>query len=248
MLKSKKKNLFNFAFKNSSNFLVILLIVLAFFTGYLFFKVQSLQQGGVPANGQAAPAEQPAPELNLDTIPAVTNKDHIRGDKNAKIVLVEYSDFECPFCKDFHLTMQQLMKDYGSDIAWVYRHYPLSFHENAAKEAEASECVAELSGNDSFWKYIDLIFEKTQSNGTSFEVADLKLLAEEVGVNGAKFQECLDSDKFASLVADQMKGGAEAGIQGTPGTVIITKDGKKDLIGGALPVDQAKTQIDALLK
>lgn len=242
-----KKLPFKFDLKNSSGLLVILLIVLSFFTGYLFFKVQNLQQGGT---AQGAPAQQqpPAPALNLDEIPKVTKDDHIRGSINAKLILVEYSDYECPFCKSFHPTMQQVIEAYGDDVAWAYRHYPLSFHQNAQKEAEASECIAELGGNDAFWRYTDIIFERTQSNGTGFALTDLKPLAEELGLDGIKFQQCLDSGKYTSKVTDELNDGAKGGIQGTPGTVIITKDGKRDLIGGALPFDQVKTQIDGLLK
>ncbi len=233
---------------NSQTVLVVLLIVVAFVAGYLFFKVQNLEKGTAGTAGQQAAPEQQAPELNLDAMPAVTDKDHIRGDKNADLVLVEYSDLECPFCKRFHPTMQQVLQEYGNKVAWVYRHYPLSFHQNAQKEAEASECVAEQGGNDVFWSFVDKIFEKTESNGTGFALEDLKPLAEEVGVNGAQFQECLDSGKYANYVKKDMDGGTKAGIQGTPGTVIVAKDGKKDLINGALPYDQVKTQLDALLK
>ena len=241
-----KKAQFKFDLKNSSGLLVILLIVLAFFTGYLFFKVQNLQQGGV---AQGAPAQQPpAPELNLDKIPKVTKDDHIRGSMDAKLVLVEYSDYECPFCKSFHPTMKQVLDEYGDKVAWVYRHYPLSFHQNAQKEAEASECITELGGNDAFWKYTDIIFERTKSNGTGFALTDLKPLAEELGLDGIKFQQCLDSGKYTSKVTDELNDGSKGGIQGTPGTVIITKDGKRELIGGALPFEQVKTQIDSLLK
>lgn len=242
MAKSKKAS-FKFDLKNSSGLLVILLIVLSFFTGYLFFKVQNLQQGGV---AQGAPTQQqPAPTLNLDKIPKVTKDDHIRGSINAKILLVEYSDYQCPFCKSFHPTMKQIIEEYGDSVAWIYRDYPLvDIHPKAQKSAEAAECVASLGGNDAFWKFSDLLFERMPD----IELTQLADLSAEVGLNASAVQDCIDSNKFADKVNQSLKSGQEGGINGTPGTVIITKDGKRDLIGGALPFEQVKTQIDGLLK
>ena len=240
----RKKLSFKFDLKNSSGLLVILLIVLSFFTGYLFFKVQNLQNGnlvqGVPTQQQA-----PAPELNLDKIPKVTKDDYIRGSMNAKLVLVEYSDYECPFCKSFHPTMKQVLEEYGDSVAWVYRHYPLvDIHPKAQKSAEAAECVASLGGKDAFWKFSDLLFERMPD----IEISQLADLSAEAGVNSSAVQDCMDSNKFADKVNQSLKSGQEGGINGTPGTVIITKDGKRDLIGGALPFDQVKAQLDELLK
>ena len=93
----------------------------------------------------------------------VDEKDHIRGNPNAPIVIVEYSDLECPFCKSFHETMNKVMANYGNDgkVAWVYRQFPLEqLHPNAPTLAQASECVAELGGNDAFWKFSDKIFNE----------------------------------------------------------------------------------------
>lgn len=239
----------------SFNPLVILLVLAAFIIGLLYSKLQILQKGAATPQAQtggnagtAAPQQPPEPQANLDAMPKITDKDHIRGDKDADIVLVEYSDFECPFCQRFHPTMQQVMKEYGSKTAWVYRHFPLSFHANAQKEAEASECAAELGGNDVFWKYTDAIFARTTSNGTGFAIEKLAPLAKELGLNEQKFQQCLDSGKYTKHVQDDMAGGTAAGVNGTPGTIIIAKNGKKALISGALPFEQVKQQIDVLLK
>jgi protein-disulfide isomerase len=235
----------------NNNLMVLLLIGISFFAGYLYFKVQTLEKNGANAvAAQPGDANQPPPQptQNLEAMPKVTDKDHIRGSKDADVVLVEYSDLECPFCKNFHGTMQQVMKEYGDTVAWVYRNYPLGFHQNAQKEAEAAECAAQLGGNDAFWKYTDTIFERTTSNGTGFALDALVPLAEELGLNGSQFKECLDSGKYAQHVKDDMAGGTKTGISGTPGTVIVAKNGKKDFVGGAYPFDAVKAQIDALLK
>lgn len=94
----------------------------------------------------------------------VTEGDHIVGDINtAKIIIVEYSDFDCPFCKVFHSTMHRVVKDSNGEVAWVYRHYPIpQLHPDAFKKAEATECAWEQGGNEAFWKYADRLFEINQ--------------------------------------------------------------------------------------
>lgn len=116
-------------------------------------------------------AKSPAPantDKALENVKPVTATDHILGDINAPVKVVLYSDLECPFCKSFHQTMQEIMKSsYGTDkqVAWVFRNFPLKqLHSKAPKEAEALECAAELGGNDAFWKFLDKINEVTPSN------------------------------------------------------------------------------------
>jgi protein-disulfide isomerase len=98
----------------------------------------------------------------VEQIRPVSAEDHIRGNPNAPIVIVEYSDTECTFCSRFHKIMKQVMDEYGKagKVAWVYRYFPLDqIHPKARKEAEALECAAELGGNDKFWAYTDRIYE-----------------------------------------------------------------------------------------
>jgi protein-disulfide isomerase len=223
--------------------LVGVLVVGSFFMGSLWTKVQMLEKGTGGAPSAAAPAPQAAA-----VAPKIGAKDHIRGDKNAKIALVEYSDLECPFCKTFHATAQKIVDEYKGKVMWVYRHYPLSFHVNAQKEAEASECVAELGGEDAFWKYIDAMYERTTSNGTGFALDKLGPLAAEMGVSEADFQKCLDSGKYAKMVKDQMDQGSKEGVSGTPGNILLeVKTGKTQVIPGAVPFDQIKPMIDGML-
>ena len=180
-------------------------------------------------------------------VPEVTDADHIRGNKDAKVTFIEYSDFECPFCKRFEPTMQQMEKEYGDRVRIVYRHYPLSFHPNAQKEDEASECAAALGGNDAFWEYHDAIFERTTSGGTGFALDDLVPLAKELGLNESKFKDCLDTGKYAQHVKDDMAGGASAGVTGTPGSILIDAAGNSQLLSGAVPFATIKSALDAAL-
>lgn len=95
-------------------------------------------------------------------IPEVTDEDHTNGNTDARIQIVEYSDFECPFCGRFHETMNQVMAEYGEsgDVSWTYRHFPLEqIHPQAKSLAVASECIAELGGNEKFWEFSNLIFK-----------------------------------------------------------------------------------------
>lgn len=97
---------------------------------------------------------------NVTEFEPINETDHIKGNEDAKIVLIEYSDFECPFCQKFHLTMLQILNDYENDIAWVYRHFPLdAIHKKARPFAIASECAYSQKGNDAFWKMSDIFFK-----------------------------------------------------------------------------------------
>ena len=242
---------------NLTHLMVAVLVIMSFILGSLYTKVQYLEKnGGSPVQAAAAQPQAATPQQGNQAaaqppagdIKKVTDADHIRGNKNAKITLVEYSDYECPFCKSFHPTMQELMQTYGDKIRWVYRDYPLSFHQNAQKEAEASECIAELGGEDVFWKYTDAIFERTTSNGTGFALDKLGPLAAELGVDQTAFQQCVDSDKYAQHVKDQTADGTTGGVSGTPSTFIVDSKGKTQMLVGAQPIAAFKTVIDQALK
>lgn len=236
----------------TTKLLVGLLIVASFLIGTLYTKVQFLEksQGSVQANTQPAAAAAPQAPSDKPTgeVPKITKEDYVRGDSKAPVVLVEYSDLECPYCKTFHPTAKQLIDEYKGKVKWVYRHYPLSFHVNAQKEAEASECAGELGGQDAFWKYIDAIYDRTTSNGTGFALDKLTPLAKEIGLNEAKFKSCLDSGKYTKKVQNQMSAASAIGVNGTPGNIFLhEKSGEAKLIPGALPIDQLKPIVDQLL-
>lgn len=192
----------------------------------------------------AAVAAQPT-----GSVEAVTSDDHIIGNPNAKIVIVEYSDTECPFCKSFHPTMQQLMNDYGNDgkVAWVYRHFPLPFHTKAPRESEATECANKLGGNTKFWEYLNSVFQITAGND-QLDPAELPKIAEAIGLDLNAFNTCLDSGEMKSIVDKHIEGGKKAGVSGTPFSIILVNEKPVASINGAQPYEQVKAQIDELLK
>ncbi len=205
-----------------------------------------------PTVVQAPPPAQlppPQPQTAGDLPPIDPKVDHIRGEfSKAKVAVVEYSDFECPFCQRHHPTMQQIVDTYKDDVVWVYRHFPLSFHQNAQKEAEATECANELGGNDVFWKYTDAIFERTTAGGTGFPLENLAPLAKELGLDELKFKSCLDSGKYAKHVQDDMSGGSAAGVNGTPGNIVVNLKTKETrIVSGAQPFAAFKSVFDAML-
>lgn len=226
--------------------LVVMAVPMTYFATISVRGGSGSSVGSIPA--APLPADQGPSAPQLGEVKPVSKEDHYKGAKDAKLVLVEYSDTECPFCKRFHPTVLQVMKEYEGKVAWVYRHFPLSFHPNAAKQAEATECAAEVGGNDAFWKYLDTVFERTAAGGTGFDNANLVPLAKELGLNEAKFKACLESGKYASKVSNDLKEGQAAGIDGTPGTILLAKDGRKALVPGAVPYEELKSQIDVLLK
>jgi len=189
----------------------------------------------------------PTPNIQEDTtlptgvVPPVNEEDHIRGNENAEITIIEYSDFECPFCQRFHSTLEKVVDEYEGKVRWIYRHFPLtSIHPNAQKLAEGSECATELGGNKAFWEYADAVF------GTSnYSNESLALIAKNIGLNTTKFSNCLTSGTHTQKVQAMTNAGIAAGVNGTPGSFLIGRDGRAQLISGALPYETIKTAIDA---
>jgi protein-disulfide isomerase len=199
--------------------------------------------GGVPVAAKDNP-NVPAQDIILAP---VTEKDWVRGDRGAKVTIVEFSDTECPFCKRIHPTFGKIVKDYKGKVNWVYRHAPLAqLHSKAAKESEALECSGDQKGNDGFWKYTDALYEKTPSNN-GLDVAELPKIAQSVGLDVSKFNDCLASGKYAAKVAESLKQAEAAGMQGTPYSIIVSSD-KKIPLSGAVPESAIKAVIDPLLQ
>ncbi|MFB6226176.1 MAG: DsbA family protein [Candidatus Paceibacteria bacterium] len=194
--------------------------------------------------GQQQPGQQQQKDISMAE---VTEDDWRRGAQDPKVTIVEYSDFECPFCKRFHQTMKKVMDNYGDQVQWVFRHAPLEqLHSKAPKEALAAECAGRIGGNDKFWAFTDKIFEVTPSND-GLNLDKLPDYAEQVGVNRSKFESCLDSGKYKSEVNKELRDAKKAGLRGTPYSVAIGPNGKKVPISGAQPYQKVKQIIESML-
>ncbi len=182
--------------------------------------------------------------------PVTIGRDHIRGDPAAPVTLVEYSDFECPFCKRFHPTLKRLVAESNGQLKWVYRHYPLDeLHPvKARKEAVASECAAELGGNDAFWKFADRFFELTPSNNRTDIDAVLPRIASEIGLDKTQFASCLASAKHDRRVAEDLQDAIASGGRGTPWSIIVSKSGKTYPLSGAQPYATVKQLVELALE
>lgn len=198
----------------------------------------------------AARQEQQAANARAAKVrPVSKSRDHIRGNPDAPVSLIEYSDFECPFCKRFHPTAKEIVKIYGGKVNWVYRHLPLDFHNPAAqREAEAAECAAELGGNEAFWRYADLIYERTASNGKGVPEGELPAMAASIGLDRAKFDQCRKSGRTSARVKEDLEEGAAIGVNGTPGNILRNnRTGAVTTRYGAQPIGRFKQAIDGLL-
>ena len=195
---------------------------------------------------------------NQTPVVPVSASDHITGSSDPKVTIIEYSDLECPFCKNFDTTMQKVMQNYGDQVAWVYRHFPLDcvdntsadctpLHPKARHEAVASECAFEQGGNDAFWQYITKVFAITPSNN-QLDPAELTTIAQGMGLDMNQFGSCLSTDKYANVVSADAKEGLKSGVQGTPMIIMTDKLGNTYTVAGAYPYEVITGAIDDILK
>jgi protein-disulfide isomerase len=201
-------------------------------------------------NAPAAPtANAPAaPAAPSNETPADVDDDAMLGDEDATVTIVEFTDYQCPFCgRHYEQTHKQIVSEYvdTGKVKLVVRDFPLGFHPHAQKAAEATECAAD---QDKFWEMHDKLF---QTQGTWSGLADaipsFKQYAKDLGLNAGTFDGCLDGGTHAQEVKDDMAAGSAAGIDGTPGFWIIGEDGTGQKISGAYPFDSFKAAIDAKL-
>lgn len=201
-----------------------------------------------PGVSEAEPTSAGPTRISLDD-------DAVMGDKNAPVTIIEFGDFECPFCKrSFEELLPRLKREYidPGKVKLVYRDFPLDFHQNARKEAEAAECARDQGGDAVYYRYHDQIYAQTQSNGTGLALTQLPVIAKSLGLNVSQFEQCLDSGKYAQEVEKDYQDGMAAGVTGTPGW-FIGKSGTDNTITapateGAQPYELFKTIIEEQLK
>lgn len=232
-----------------------LLIISAFLIGVLYTKVAYLEKGVTDGGQIGANADLPqAPagyslggkvDLGKDNLPALGNSD-------AKVKIVEFSDFQCPFCERFYNeNFAQLKKDYidTGKVQFVFRHYPLKeIHPNAQKAAEAAQCANE-QGN--FWDYHDMLFTKLSDWSSIDGASALEKYVEyanSIGLNGEELRNCVSTDEMADVINNDLEAGKKAGVNGTPTTYIngqlVSSGGQS---AGALPYTELKKLIDEAL-
>lgn len=240
--------------------LILLLIIAAFLIGSLWTKMQylekaeSLTKETASANAPQALPQQAPPE---DTTPKKVSidDDPMLGDKNAKVTMIDFTDYECPFCKRYiDETFAQIKKEYidTGKIKYVVRDLPLSFHQNAHKQAQAAECAREQGGDDTYFKYHDEIFKRTTSGGTGLALDQLSVIANDLGLDGTALQSCLDTEKYKAEVDKDLADASIYGATGTPSFFIGKSDPSGTFTGtrlvGAQPFSAFKAIIDQQLK
>ena len=181
---------------------------------------------------------------------AIDTTDHTLGNPAATVKVIEYADLECPYCKQFETTMHQVMDYYGQSgqVSWTYRPFPLGqIHSKAPKEAEAAECAADQGSNTAFFAYIDKLYSITPGEN-NLDLAQLPVIAKDIGLDVTAFNTCLNSGKYAAKVQASYAEAIKAGGTGTP-FILITKAGSTDAIPleGAQPYDSMRAAIDAVL-
>ncbi len=202
--------------------------------------------GSAPATA-IKPSDVPAEPVKAEVRP-LDDSDFVRGNPNAPIVVIEYSDYDCPFCKNFHDTMNTVMDEFavGGKVAWAYRQFPLEqLHPNAPRISEAAFCVGELGGDEAFWKFSDSIFNEREVNEPT-AMSRLPEFAEAAGVKTADFNTCLSSGRNKAKVEASIQEGVAAGAQGTPYSIVMVGD-QQAVINGAQPYAVVKQIIENLI-
>ena len=184
-------------------------------------------------------------EAQAHPVTVVQTDDYINGNPEAAITWIEFGDFDCPFCRKLHPELEQMIETYPDDVKWVFRHFPLPSHGQIAfDKSHAAECVGELGGNEAFWAFNDALYN---AQGSVRNLAGVKSLALEQGVDGDGYQTCMDSDRYVEKIQAQIDIAASEGVRGTPGGIVVVPDGQAFLVGGALSFSQIQEIIEDVM-
>ncbi len=173
----------------------------------------------------------------------ITEADYILGPADPDVYLIEYVDFQCPYCDQFHTIVKEVLKKHEGRIAWVMRNFPLdSIHPEARPAAIAAGCAAKVGGNEAFWSFADQVFANQRSLGADA----YKRFAQKVGVDAVAFDACVAAGDESTIDA-HLKNAIDLGGNGTPYTVLLTKKGDVVKFSGALPVDRVEVLVNRAL-
>jgi len=192
------------------------------------------------------PSAQQEPQANTEAVRPVSKTDHIKGSMDAPFVIVGYSDFECPFCKRLHDSLNEIVATSNGEVAWVFRQFPLEqLHPiKAMAVAVASECVADIGGPDAFWQFTDGYFAVTLGNNRTDINTVIPRLVSETGINQSEFDKCVAENRPAKKINADLANAIETGGIGTPWSILIAPNGKTYPINGALPKEQIMSLIE----
>jgi len=219
------------------------------------------QQKPVSSNTAATTDSLPNP-LSQVTMAPISSSDHIYGNPNAPVKIVEYSDPSCPYCQAFNPVMEQIVAEYGAtgQVAWVYRQFPLDkpgqdgkiFHPNSGRQAEALECAAAVGGSTAFWAYEKAWFgtyypQDGAQESSSVSDQQIAATAKDVKLDPIAFNDCISSERFKARLDAQYTDGINVGVAGTPTSVLVTPTGSKILLPGLQTYTTLKTAIETLL-
>lgn len=203
-------------------------------------------------------AGQKSPEITTppSKVQISIDDDAVEGKKDAPVTVIEFSDYECPFCKrHFTDTLPSLRKDYieTGKVKFVFRDYPLPFHDPlATNQAIAANCAREQTNDEGYYRYHDELFKRTSSNGNGMKEEDLTTIAKDLKLDLAKFESCRQSGKYRSEVEKDMADGSAGGVTGTPSFFIgkSTESGtiEGEIVVGAMPYASLKPIIDKYLQ
>ena len=207
--------------------LVGALVIFAFAAGSLWTKTKNLEntgeaggEGKVGIEEEKPQQKQQAPEVpqlldSGDQQEIVKNNEAVKGAEDAKVTIVEFSEYQCPFCKKYvDETYVKIMTEYGDRIRYIFRDYPLPFHQHGQATAQAARCAGEQGG---YWKYHDKLFAEKDRWATQEDSTEILIsFSRELGLDNISFRDCLTSGKYAQAIKDDFALGQKVGVSGTP--------------------------------